>query len=660
MLLKSIKLVDFRGFIGTNQIDLACTDDKNIVAILGDNTNGKSTLVQAFAWCFYGIANFENPEIYNRKIANSLGVNGSTTAIVEVVFEHEDTIYTARREEKFIRNIKGDMISPSASRFYMTRLDNVTCQTIPCGTTQNEHIQAINSIISKDLAPYFFFAGEKNHDLTTKHLGSAVKTLMGLEPLINMREHIRGNATKVSSKSVMGYYEEKQIDESNTLALAELKRKAKAEDELIPIEKRLEEIDKEIESYNSSIDDVNTKLREFGPTKQLQNDKDKFESAKLREESALNSSLKRYLSDFNDKAVSLLSIPIINKAESTLKKMDLSDKGIPGIESKAINVLLSRGVCLCGTDLNVGSLAYKNVQKYIEFLPPKAIGTIVKEMQDEMSANVLDGKEYVKTFIDDYKQIAFSVDEIDKCDREIVSINKQLAGKDIPDIDKYISDLQTYNSRKNGLIQERENLLRNKNTLESVIESAQNNYNMYKNKSSVAKEYAIYYAYANALNKWISETYDQKEKSIRSRLEQSVTNMFNAIYHGKRNVVIDENYNISIIPPADTGGLKVIQYFSYVGGLVKVTREILDERKSSDNTILTGGKYPLVLDAAFSHTDANHTKAIASQLSMVTDQLIFAVMDKDWEHVCDGLSHKISKTYNLKKISEDEVTIEEA
>ena len=114
---------------------------------------------------------------------------------------------------------------------------------------------------------------------------------------------------------------------------------------------------------------------------------------------------------------------------------------------------------------------------------------------------------------------------------------------------------------------------------------------------------------------------------------------------------------MSVVPSADTGGLMAIKYFSYVGGLVKTAKEIMQERQTADT--LFGGEYPLVLDAAFSHTDAKHTQAIATELANVTGQLVFAVMAKDWTHVESQIYDKIARTYKLVKVSEDEVIIEE-
>lgn len=54
----------------------------------------------------------------------------------------------------------------------------------------------------------------------------------------------------------------------------------------------------------------------------------------------------------------------------------------------------------------------------------------------------------------------------------------------------------------------------------------------------------------------------------------SVSKIFDNIYVVQRRVTIDDKYNIVLATTGAeldlTGGLRVIQYFTYVGGLVKL------------------------------------------------------------------------------------------
>ena len=53
MLLKSLKLKDFRQFKGEQEITFSTDPVRNVTVIMGENGSGKTTLAQAFTWCLY-------------------------------------------------------------------------------------------------------------------------------------------------------------------------------------------------------------------------------------------------------------------------------------------------------------------------------------------------------------------------------------------------------------------------------------------------------------------------------------------------------------------------------------------------------------------------------------------------------------------------------
>jgi DNA sulfur modification protein DndD len=54
LVIKSIALNNFRQYKGEQPpILFSTTKDKNVTVILGINTSGKTTLIQAFKWCLY-------------------------------------------------------------------------------------------------------------------------------------------------------------------------------------------------------------------------------------------------------------------------------------------------------------------------------------------------------------------------------------------------------------------------------------------------------------------------------------------------------------------------------------------------------------------------------------------------------------------------------
>ncbi len=669
MLLKSISYQDFRPFKGNQTIDLTSKskDDNNTVTvIIGNNTYGKSTFVLSFIWCLYGESRFNRPnDILNKKVEMALEKDESAVAWVEVVFEDGGKEYTMRRTQEFRKTEKSLRASDSVASLVYTGSDG---QTHKVGPMQHDINLAIKSILPQDLSSFFFFEGEKDNEIRKKDLGKSVRTLLGLEAFDNMRSHLYGSQTQKSpySNSVMGYYLEKQKTESGDKAQVEWDKKQKAEKELQEANERIKELDDEIVNYEQLKEDINAKLREAGPVKEIQKRRDDIAKEIKYFEDDLKKKNKAFLLMFGKEGVPLLVTPLLSRAEDKLDEMNIADKGIKGIDANAIDELLHRGECLCGTDLKEGSLAYKNVVQYKEFVPPQSIGTLVRDVKETIESNRIDNQDFVKKYEDMYREIQIIKKKIRDLEAEDRDKLAQIKGKDEVDLGTAEEDLIRYNRKINELRDERDVKISLRTTKESEIETATNNFNMYKDKSDKAKKYQLYYKYAEEIYNWVNKNYSEKDEEIRNRLAEYVSDLFDNMYAGKRLVTIDERYNICLTTEDKqdvdlTGGLRVIQYFAYVGGLVKLAHEVMMERQKKEDEVSTmlGEEYPLVLDAAFSHADDIHTHNIARELSCATNQLIFALMEKDWVYAKSGLEGRVGRMYELVKIDETEVKVEE-
>ena len=103
MLIKSLRMENFRQFKGTTKVDFSCDPEKNVTIILGDNTFGKTTLLQAFNWCFYGKANFEQRPDFLLNYEVSEGMRNGEQQIVEVEIAviHDSTEYVITRTQRY-------------------------------------------------------------------------------------------------------------------------------------------------------------------------------------------------------------------------------------------------------------------------------------------------------------------------------------------------------------------------------------------------------------------------------------------------------------------------------------------------------------------------------------------------------------------------------
>lgn len=667
MLLKSISYKDFRPFKGIQSVELMPSvenKEATTTVIIGNNTFGKSTFVLSFIWCLYGESRFNRPnDILNKKVEKALDIDETAVAWVKVTFEDSKKEYTMKRSQEFKKSKKGLKASESEATLIYVDEDG---QTQKVGPLQHDVNMAIKSILPQDLASFFFFEGEKDNEIKRKDLGKAVRTLLGLEAFDKMRSHLYGsqNQSTPYANSVMGFYLEKQKDESGDKAQKEWDKKIAAEAELKRAMSRLEELDIEIKKYEDAINDINAKLREAEPAKELQKRRDDIAKELLQHEKDLEKKNKEFLLMWGKEGVPLLVTPLLSKAEAKLDQMNITDKGIKGIEAKAIRELLHRGICLCGTDLREGTVAYKNVERYIDYVPPKAIGTLVSDLKETISISRGNNKEFVEKFEDTYCEIQSIKTRIRELEAEDRSKLAEISRIGEIDLGTAEDDLIRYKGYIYNFRDERDTQIGIKTSKESEIETATNNFNMYKGKNEKAKQNQLYYRYAEEIYRWVDANYSKKDEELRKRLSRNVSTLFDNMYSGRREVTIDEKYNIFLTVDGEevdlTGGLRVIQYFAYVGGLVKLAYEVMNERQNAEGEASTtmGEQYPLVLDAAFSHADDIHTHNIAKELSTATNQLILALMKKDWLYAKSGLIGKVGRMYELVKIDEEEARIE--
>ena len=119
------------------------------------------------------------------------------------------------------------------------------------------------------------------------------------------------------------------------------------------------------------------------------------------------------------------------------------------------------------------------------------------------------------------------------------------------------------------------------------------------------------------------------------------------MYHGERSIIIDDKYRVKYadITTEESDGLKAVKSFAFIASLVSMAKDkILD-----DADIKLGQVYPLVMDAPFSNVDEIHIDNICKILPKTANQVVMAVMQKDWEYASTNLNAYVGKSYKIEK-----------
>jgi len=293
MILKSLKLNNFRQFKGESIIIFSNDPNRNVTIILGDNTHGKTTILQAFNWCFYGKANLDNPNsILNYIVEDSMKDGDSEDVITEIILEHENMEYTITRSQKALK-ANGKIVYARQNLEISFKQEDG--QTKPIKMEKCEKV--INSIMPEGLSSYFFFDTERVQNISErKDLTDSVKGLLGLTAISNAIKHL-GN--KSAKSTVIGkFYAALDLDK-NGKAEKVLAIMQDASQRREVISQRLKTLDEEISYYENKVEKLDRILRENATTAELQQEEQELKRDIDKENIALDKLHSRFHKEFN-------------------------------------------------------------------------------------------------------------------------------------------------------------------------------------------------------------------------------------------------------------------------------------------------------------------------------------------------------------------------
>ena len=657
MLIKSLRYKNFRQFKGEKQIDFSCDPQKNVTIILGDNTFGKTTLLQMFNWCFYDKVDFnDKPDfLLNLELASAM-YNGDDPieVFVEIILEHQGIEYTIKRKQDYFK-VNGS-VQHSNSKLKVAYKELVTGITNTIEKDMDMK-RVINLILPEDLSGYFFFDTERVQNVAErKDLSASVKGLLGLTVLDNAMQHLGKEESKTT---VIGsFYEDlkKNDDSKSEDALREVQD---AEEVSKHYQEIKENAENEIDNYERRKEVLSNTIRDLQDTTKLQKQKDQHLKNIKSEKDALNKVYSEVPIFFGDDAVWFFAQPLYQQAKEFLKQAQVDDKGISDVTINTIKELIKNGRCLCGAEIREGNAAYNHLIEQIKYVPPEAIGTTIKHFKKDIVQYDMFNTDdrFFNTFESHVTDILRLKRRIEDWEDEVSDIERQIEGKE--DARKYQIELNDVTTRLKKKIEVKENAIAKIADANSRKERFKKIYDQLSVKSDKGREIKRYLAYAIRIQQWIQEYYKSEEKKIRSELEEHVNTIFQRMYHGERQLEINEKYQTvlyTIIPgtnekviSGESEGLIRVKNFAFIAGLVDLAKN--KALKVGENK-LENEPYPLVLDAPFSNADEEHIKNISRELPKVAEQVIMFVMKKDWRYAETVILDRVNKMYTLEKYSD--------
>lgn len=649
MIIKQIKLTNFRQFMGEHVIEFSTDKEKNVSVILGSNTCGKTTIVGAFIWGLYGVNNLKEPKMLLNSVLAQKLTFGSQDVSVEITLNHDNKDYIILRTQRFSKSATGDSVRGNTPELKVSYVVE-SGETIPVNPAECQNV--IESILPQALSDYFFFDGERIKSINTKaNVKDAVRGLMGLDVYSAGMDHLNPN----SGSSVIGKFK-KEIDTGKDQEAT--RRKYQIEEfkaNLDGYEKKTPQILDELQHWQTKKDEYDRIIRENEDVKAAQTKRAQLEREVADYEEEIKNSETRFINDINYNASKFFAIPLIKRGFEVLKSAKDEGEGIPNMHASSIEYILKRGKCICGCDLTKNQGAVECIQHEQSLLPPQHIGTEVRMFRKDMENALSTSAMYVDNIKSDYRTWLNSQQKLEYCKKDLKIISDKIIG--FEDVEKYerkrqeaVQQLARFEQAKVG---NHDAIVR----LKALIEANEKEIDKLIVANEKNKKIQRYCDYAQAIYDWFKDFYDRQEKEVKDDLLASINENFSKMYHGSREITMNNDYKITPVLAGDKSelakseGLETVTNFSFIMGLVELARKkamkIEDEELA--NQPITE-PYPIVMDAPFSNTDIKHIENITARLPEVAEQVIIFVMDKDWNYAKKELEKHLGSKYIIEKV----------
>lgn len=653
MLIKQITLSNFRQYKEKQVVEFSCDKEKNVTVILGDNTSGKTTLIQAFNWCLYGLTSFKTRELINSESLQEMGMYSTNEVSVEVELLHEERLYVIRRTQTVTKNEINR--APTFARPILKveyKEANGEMQEVSSVEAQN----TVDKILPEALSAYFFFDGEHIADINNKgNVVSAVRGLMGLETISEAVDHFDPKrANSVISKL------HKELDIGQDQKDAQLKANlSTAKEKLQSLEQRKNQVENEIEYFEDRKKELEAKILANAATKARQEEKARIERDLSYLQSNQETVERQIVRDFTRDSYKFFARFLYSKVYKVITEAKQDGEGIPKMHSDSIEFILKRGKCICGTDLTLNQGAVNNIRYEQSLLPPQHIGTEIREFKRDCQRAETEIEDYAEVIKSDYIRIRENANQIDDKRSQLAELSRLLQGN--VDVGKFERD----NVENEKQLKEKRMLLVNISSsigeVKNQIQSLESTINGLQVATEKNKKINSYIAYATKIYEWFKQSYDKSEKEVKEDLYTSINDLFSQMYHGQRTVEIDDNYHITLkvdngkgIFVNDTSpGLDTVKNFAFIAGIVDLARKKAQTKGNElEGVQYSSEPYPIVMDAPFSNVDDKHIANISKVLPQVAEQVILVVMNKDWEYAQSNMNSEVGMLYQIEKHSE--------
>lgn len=664
MYIKSITLENFLPFQGKQHIEFSTDEVKNVTLVMGDNGSGKTSLMQAFEWCLYGIAPEDSPQIINAYVRDHIVPGSYRYASVAIDLEKGGTLFHISRKQKYSRRESGILDKPDKQEFVITFKDGGETKQIALA----DQSSTINKLLSNRLSHYFFFDGEHVKKMRAEiergkssDFADAVKSILGFQSIASALGHLKSTGNKASVER----WFMRQFDSAGNQDQEEKQKRIDTLRKMIDRNTReKDEAEDDRDAAKQNVERYQQLLRDNAESEEAQKAVDKAKRNHEQAKASLVARRDAYFKLFRKQHHRFFVERMIRDAQNELIDQDVANKGVPNVDDATIKFILKRGECICGTKFSAGDDVAKHLYELLEYVPPKSLGTYISEFNDECHIRTEGELTFYDEIVEAFNSFRTAEQSVASTEKALESAQAYLAS--LPNIDVGIlrTNLAEAERDYDRAVSRVDAARRSMNKASEEIKRLNEEIKSYSVKSQKNQEVRKCLAYVEFIYQYLDDFYRQKETVTRARLCETVNKFFTRMYDGQIHLELDENYGVTVkVDDIEIGndawrtssGQTLAIILAFILGILEIAKE-LDTGKDS---LLIGDTYPLVMDAPLSDFDKTRIGTICNLLPTVAEQVIIFIKDTDGELAEHHMKDYIGRRYTIGKISDVESAIKE-
>lgn len=644
MKIHSIEITNYRSYVGKQIIPFKIADKKNVTVILGVNGAGKTNILNAINWCFYGdephsSIHAEKKPILNQSALYTAKEGSNIECKVKIILGDKKPEYQIERKIMFQkRDGKLNQIDQDFKVHF------ITDGGWKLGGDPTYMVN--NVLLPKKIRDYFLFNGERLDDFFKSGNENLIQ-----ESVLNVAQ------IGLIEKAQKHLFDIKNNLDREIAAIAPntkdiLGRIENYRNSIKQMESEKEQNETEKRKALNQIGDIKKILREHPVAliRELQKRNDKLEN----EIESINEELKQVKEENEDRI--LYDAPFILSKEAISKAIDLINKEfeehrLPPIEEEIfVRSLLKRKQCICGVKFSEHPECKETLEKILKSIPKNAkeIGRKITDQAYDTKYTLESIRKKIKSFFDEgvdfNERIKKLKTDLENKNKEIRENREKMGKHDIEEIESLQDNQETLEETLQDVNLKIKDLEKGIERLNELIKIEEGEFKKESRKEERGKDITSKSNFCEKCLNSLDEIKKQLITEIRETIKKRTKEyFFNLIWKKKsyNDIKIDENYKISVI---DNYGV------SCLGSLSAGERQVLALSFMAALYEVTGFDMPIIIDTPLGRISGKPRDNIAKSLPeyLKDVQLTLLILDTEYtDSVRNFISRRVGNQYHL-------------